>query len=438
MPQVFRISHADLYRQSSKGVTVPVPVGTRSLRLMPTAAACPVEVWPETQPPDARAQDGQLVHVPGETLYPGDSLLLKDGVTTVTVRLPPSMNGGASAWLNVLTLFHPMGEDASRGSHYGNTPPAEGDLADGPFPTTDGAAVALKDSQLVFSAERDLQLHAGTALGVLPVSMRLPATYQTNGSKPNPVDRASVQNSLEGVSDVQLVSPWHIAPAGLLSRFQRVRLRVGVAQAWKSGQTIHQAGQLYCVQGMAPTLMQLGRLAMGCVRPLADNGRQYQLNGSTEVTVDLGSPSELFSVMAPNIDRVLAVLAHNRAWTYRPKVWGEWLLDNAPSKPGTIEARATHQLDVPAGALHGVFCVSPRGAHAVTLNLADAGTGAELRCWQVDMAGECDTSTAPAFTVPLSATGAQTPCTLPIGNWYVAVHGGSGANVAGPMTIAEG
>ena len=440
MGQVFRISHADLYRQSQKGVTVPVPIGTRSIRLMATAAAVPVEVWGDMQPPDARAQDGQVFHVPGDTLYPGDQLILRDGVTTLCVRLPPSMNGGASAWLNVLNLFAPFGEDASRGLKYGNNPPSEGDLGDGPFPTNDGAVASIKDAQLVFSAERDVQLRAGVSLGTFPNTMRLPATYQTTGTRPNLVDRCSVQNSLEsytGTSNVRLVSPWHIAPQGLLSRFQRARLRVGVAQAWKAGQTMHHAGYLSCTQGFAPTLMQLNRLAMGAVRPLLDNGRQYQGSGSTEVTIDVGSPAELFSIMAPNIDTTFAVLGQSRNWTYLPKVWGEWLFDNGQSRPGHMEARAVHILDVDAGALHGVFCASPRGKNSVVCNLANAGTGGELRAWQVDHSADCDTTTTPAFTVPLVA-GAQTACTLPVGNWYVAVYGGSGANVSGTMTIAEG
>ena len=240
MGQTFRVSHAALYSSSSKGVAVPVPVGTRQIRLIPSAAAVPVEVWPDMVAPDAKAQDGLLMHSPGETLYPGDSLLLREGCTSITVRLPPNMNAGASQWANVLNIFTPFGEDATRGRSYGTPPPAPGDLYDGPPPTTDGAACSIKDAQLVFSAERDVQLHGGVSLGTIPNTMRLPATYQTSGARPNLAYRASVQNALDATlepEDVGIISPWHIAPQGLLGRFQRLRLRIGVAQAWKAGQT---------------------------------------------------------------------------------------------------------------------------------------------------------------------------------------------------------
>lgn len=445
MPQVFRVSHADLYANPVRGVVVAVPVGTRQLRLMPTAAAVPVEVWTETQPPDARMQDGVLVHVPGETLYPGDSLLLRDGITTVTVRLPPAMNAGAAAYLAVLNTYSPFGEDGLRSAVYGQAPPAAGDLVDGPFGTNDGASSSIRDSVLVFSADRDVQLHAGVANATLPNTMRLPALYNSTGTQPNQTSRASVQGSLNGPAFTlcRLVSPWHLVPFGLLAKFRRVRLRIAVAQAWSPDAPTSHACALVSAIGagsQSAWLVARSPFPMGAVRPLASTGRQYLADGSAEVTLDLGTPTDLFSIQATLVDTwvgyVTALGATPMPWPYQAKVAGEWIFDDGQSQPGHMESRAVLDLDVPAAATHGVFLPIPRGSYVET-QIDAAGTAAEVRCWRVNNGAAVNITSTPDFSAPLAA-GNNIITTLAPGDWYVAVYGGSGANVDGKLRVLEG
>ena len=441
MAQTFRVSHADLYRQPARGVTVQVPVGTRQIRLVPSASACPVEVHADMVPPDARVQDGQLVHSPGETLYPGDSLLLAEGCTSVQVRLPPSLNGGAIAWVADAAGTEPFGEDANRPRWYGSNALGDGDIIYGPAPTTDGLAAGIADSVLTFVASRELQLHAGTGLSTLPHTLRVPGSYQVTNGKPNATNRASVTNSLEQAAPstptiVAVIAPWHVVTFGILARFQRVRLRVSVTRAWiPSLTTQHRVGRLVPftygpLAQLLPTSIDLGSYA-----PRTDNGRSARTG--TVLEIDLGTPSELFSLLAGSPDQTVATLQ----WTapggldpvYGPKCSVEWLFDTAPSSPGRFTSTSTESFSVSGGATHGVACNSPSGSVVqlrVTLNSA---ADAELRVWS-DKWGSgtyFDVATAPDFAAPVPVTGAgEQPLVilpLPVGRWYVGLYSGSGA-----------
>ena len=435
MPQTFRVSHADLYKQSAKGVTVAVPVGTRQIRLVPTAAACPVEVWADMVPPDARCQDGLLIHSPGETLYPGDSLLLRDGVTSVQVRLPPSLNAGAEQFQTTGTAA-PFGEDARRPVIYGSTPQGAADFLDGPWSTTDGLAAGIADAQLVFVASNELQLHSGTGMSTVPHTLVVPALYndpaQDDAAAPNVALRASVQNNLTckvagtGIY-VQVVAPWHVVPQGLLSRFQRVRLRLGAGATFKSGETTVGSAFVTPYSFGGPTPLNqlwrggfpLGAYAQVGAFPL----RQSMLNNSSSVTLDLGVPSELFSVASGGNDVYAArfsICDDSVAWTTQPALWGQWLFDNAPSSPGRVESWGRIVLAAKNG---GFFVQSPRGAHVVQAVVSNIGTNGAVSAWRCDQTATVDTTSTPVYSVPVTGTGAQTLFQLPAGAWYVAASG---------------
>ena len=436
--QSFRVPHASLYASPNNGVQVQVPVGTRSIRLCPTAGAVPVEVWPDTAAPDARSQDGQLFWYPGETLYPGDTLLLDGPCTTIFVRLPPANNAGALAYITAGGSAQPFGEDARRGMLYGGNAYAPADFENGPAPTSDGAAASIKDGMLVFTCSRDLQLHSGQALSTLPATLRLPASYRDYGAFANLDHRASVTNTLvddtgEGVaSQIAIIAPWHIAPAGLLLRHQRVRLRIVAGQAWDGDEAVLRFARSY-MGGQSPAwnLHRLEWMAHGAVRPaLQDNPPQQSVtDGYSEVIVDLGNPSELFALGTPTDDQELVTLAwlHNTGWATRPSVSVEWLLDEAPSTPGQITAHSELRYYPSAGETHAVACHSPKGSTVVKVlqNVEEAGDG-EVRAWPLERDDSVALSSTPSFAVPLADMGRTgTVFTLPQGTWAVGIYGGS-------------
>ena len=452
--QTFRVSLAALYNAPLKGIEVKVPTGTRSIRLAPTAAAVPVEVWPESSPPDAKAQDGQLLWSAGETLYPGDTLLLRAGITTCFVRLPPSNNAGAQQWITAGGAGQPFGEDARRAQLYALSAYANADFVDGPCPTSDGVAAGMADGQLVFVSSPDLQLHSGQALATIPNTMRLPASF-TEGARaaePNLNGRASVTNSMRPANDagappaVHIVSPWHIVPAGLLLRFQRLRLRITVGQAWKASTSSYALAVFSSGTSSASFPLAAAKYTpMGCVANVAalGDGRQLSQLGSTTWTIDLGTPSDAFSVLQGNSDLYIASLTFSPTdWSRWPKISAEWLLDEGTPRTGHVETFSVldtlrSQNHVPAGETWGVVCHSPRGAHAVQVNCTIAGTDAELRAWPVDKVADVDVSTAPAFSTPV-VSGTGTAFTLPAGSWFVAIYGGSGSSVRAHVWTQEG
>lgn len=436
MTQTFRVSHADLYRQPARGVTVAVPVGTRQVRLVPSVAAVPVELHTDMMPADARVQDGRLFHSAGETLYPGDSLLLPDGCTSLQVRLPPTFNAGAEQYIAASTRPVPFGEDARRSMLYGGSALAAADFVDGPWPTTDGLSLGIADAQLTFVCSRELQLHSGTGLATLPHTVTLPALYndpvQGDCAAPNLPERVSVQNNLTCTTPgtgiiVQVVAPWHIASQGALARFQRVRLRVGVGATYKPGETTVGSAYFspYSFGGPTPVNQvlragfPLGAYAVAAPFPL----RQFMLANSSSVTIDLGTPQELFSVAAGSDDRYLAQLVvadPSVAWTTQPACWGQWIFDNAPSSPGRVESWGRVMLSHHDG---GFFVQSPRGNTTVRAVVSNLGTGGAISAWRCDETATVDTTTTPVYSVPVTDLGAQTAFGLPVGTWYVATTG---------------
>ena len=447
--QTFRVSHAALFSNPLRGVEVKVPTGTRSLRLVPSAAAVPVEVWPDSQPPDAKTQDGQLFWSPGETLYPGDSLRMKAGITTVFVRLPPSNNAGAQAWIMGGGSAQPWGEDARRGTLYGGTAYQASDLVNGPAPTSDGQAASLLDGQLTFVASDDVQLHSSPALSTLPATLRLPGAFVGEGTFANLPNRASVTGTLHrsendgGTSDVGIIAPHYIAPVGLLLRHQRVRLRITAGQAWDSDDSAMRFARLVRTSSAVPSSAWAAfNTPHGCCRPPDESNvpQQTMGDGFTSWTIDVGCPSDLFALGTAYDDTWWASLVwphSDVSWYRRPSVAVEWLFDNSPSRPGSVEARTELTFAVDAGLTYSAACVSPNGRTSVKVTFGAGAAGdAEVRAWPLDHAFAVDLSTTPAFAVPLADV-AGTAFTLPQGTWCVGVFGGTTGG-AGRLWTEEG
>lgn len=399
----FYVSHLELFKATDDGVTLNVPLNTRQLHLVPSLAAVPVEVFPGGKATAGKIQDGRFLHEPGAVLYPGGTLLLREGVSQFAIRALPGMNAG---FQRDRSAADPRAEIDNSTTHW----VGEGGGSDAVLLGTAVARLAFLTDDVTIQGGG-----MGNADG-LPASLTVAALEDPTTSRP----------SRTAQGQCNLYAPHEVIPAEIMRKFTRVRLRVRVGQAFTLAATALQEVAMLTLVSPLDVVQRLQYLgaycAAGAVLP-QDAG-----NGASDVVIDFGTPAECFPALQEVATNFGAIYISNTP-THSPCIFAEWILDRGTSERGAQSSTCRFRDDVDLNTHRCVYLPVRKSGEVRVMQVSGAPVGAELRLWRRDrdVLNGGDTTDAPDVTVPLPSSPGSVVAVQDLGpgQWQCAIFGGT-------------